>query len=72
MRQTAAALLIGSAAPSAYTELVLCRDIYHCTPLELDRIPLARVKQHLAALAGERRAQEIMRQHELQRLRRSR
>jgi len=50
--------------PAAYTELVLCRDIYHCPPDALDRLPLQRVAQHLAALRAERRYQAITTEHQ--------
>jgi len=49
--------------PVAYTELVLCRDIYHCPPDVLDRQPLRRVAQHLAALRAERRYQALVAAH---------
>ena len=31
-------------------ELVLCRDVYKCTPVELARIPLPTITAHLACL----------------------
>jgi hypothetical protein len=31
-------------------ELVLCRDIYHCTPVELAKIPAATILAHLICL----------------------
>lgn len=34
-------------------EVVLCRDVYHCTPGELDRIPMSRLLRHLNALGAE-------------------
>lgn len=36
-----------------YVELVLCRDVYHCTPLELAKQPLKKVMRHLACLEVE-------------------
>jgi hypothetical protein len=53
--------------PAAYTELVLCRDIYHCPPDALDRLPLQRVAQHLAALRAERRHQALVAAHQRKR-----
>lgn len=34
-------------APWEYVELVLCRDIYHCTPSELDQQDLERIMLHI-------------------------
>ena len=34
-------------APPEYLQLILCRDIYHCTPVELDQIPIETVMAHL-------------------------
>jgi hypothetical protein len=31
-------------------ELVLCRDVYHCTPVELARVPLTTLTAHLTCL----------------------
>jgi len=39
--------------PFEYLELIACRDLYHCTPLELARVPLGTVLAHLACQAGE-------------------
>ena len=36
--------------PWAYMELVLCRDVYHCTPVELARVPLTTLTAHLTCL----------------------
>lgn len=41
-----------------YTELVLCRDVYHCTPTELDAQDWARVQQHLICLEIEARVRK--------------
>jgi len=64
MRATALGLFDLAPLPAAYTELVLCRDIYHCPPDALDRQPLRRVAQHLAALRAERRYQAITAEHQ--------
>jgi len=67
MRATALGLLDLAPLPVAYAELVLCRDVYHCTPDALDRLPLQRVAQHLAALRAERRHQAIVAAHQRKR-----
>ena len=67
MRATALGLFGLAPLPAAYTELVLCRDIYHCPPDALDRQPLRRVAQHLAALRAERRHQAIVTAHQRKR-----
>lgn len=33
--------------PWEYTEMVLCRDIYHCVPSQLDREDYERIMRHL-------------------------
>ena len=43
----------GGPAPWEYVELVLCRDVYHCTPVELERVPADVVLRHLAVLGIE-------------------
>lgn len=40
-------------APWKYVELVLCRDVYHCTPVELDQVPLVTILEHLAMMRVE-------------------
>ena len=67
MRAPALGLFDLAPLPAAYTELVLCRDIYHCPPDALDRQPLRRVAQHLAALRAERRHQAIVTAHQRKR-----
>jgi len=67
MRATALGLFDLAPLPAAYTELVLCRDIYHCPPDALDRLPLQRVAQHLAALRAERRHQKLIATHQRKR-----
>jgi hypothetical protein len=39
--------------PWEYVELMLCRDVYHCTPPELDAVPWHRIKAHLDCLSIE-------------------
>jgi len=31
-------------------ELVLCRDVYHCTPLELAQVPAVTLLEHLTCM----------------------
>jgi hypothetical protein len=31
-------------------ELVLCRDVYHCTPVELAQVPLTTLTAHLTCM----------------------
>lgn len=40
-------------APWAYVELILCRDVYHCTPVDLAGIPADTVIAHLTLLEVE-------------------
>ncbi len=47
--------------PWEYVELVLCRDIYHCTPGELDKQDPIRVLRHLEALSGEAKVRKLQR-----------
>jgi len=49
----------GRAPPWEYVELVLCRDIYHCAPDQLDEQDPVRVLRHLEALSGEATARKI-------------
>ena len=39
--------------PIEYLELILCRDVYHCTPNELDAQDMERVGAHLVCLRAE-------------------
>ena len=47
--------------PREYVTLVLCRDVYHCTPVELREVPLADILAHLTCLGveGRVRAREL-------------
>lgn len=36
--------------------LQLCRDVYHCTPVDLERIPLETILEHLTCLQVEAQA----------------
>ena len=62
-RATMLGLLDLAPLPVAYTELVLCRDIYHCPPNTLDALSFRRVAAHLAALRAERQWQTLMSEH---------
>ena len=39
--------------PAEILDLVLCRDVYHCLPDELDRQDYGRILKHLACLDAE-------------------
>lgn len=49
-------LWTGGPPPPEYVELILCRDVYHCPPSELDRQDTARVEAHLVCLEWEAKA----------------
>ena len=49
----------GRPVPWEYVELILCRDVYHCTPEALDDQDPVRVFRHLEALSGEATARKI-------------
>jgi hypothetical protein len=53
-----AALWLRQPPPPEYLELLLCRDVYHCPPTELARVPLATVLAHLACLDAEAQVRE--------------
>ncbi len=38
----------GVSAPPEYTDLRLCRDVYHCTPSELDAQDARTIALHIA------------------------
>lgn len=48
----------GKGAPPDYTDLILCRDVYHCTPSQLDAEDGSRVLMHLALLNAESKVKE--------------
>jgi len=39
--------------PPEYLELILCRDVYHCTPVALAEVPMTKVLTHLTCLSIE-------------------
>jgi hypothetical protein len=43
--------------PPEYIELILCRDVYHCRPNDLDDVPLETVLDHLTCLDVEAEVQ---------------
>lgn len=54
------ALWTGSGQPPpGYLDLVLCRDVYHCTPEELDRQDDRRIQEHLELMAAEAQVREM-------------
>lgn len=36
-----------------YLELYLCKEVYHCTPLELSEIPMSTINKHLLIMSTE-------------------
>lgn len=46
-------LWVGADPPWEYVELVLCRDVYHCRPSELDVEDWDRVQGHLRVIGAE-------------------
>lgn len=47
-------LWTGEPPPPEYIRLVMCRDVYHCTPLEFERIPWWIIRQDLQMMSIER------------------
>jgi len=47
------ALWLNDDPPIEYLELILCRDVYHCTPVQLADVPLPTIIKHLACLDAE-------------------
>ena len=43
----------GEPAPPEYIRLILCRDVYHCTPVQLRAVPLPDVLETLATISAE-------------------
>lgn len=44
--------------PAEYVDLILCRDVYHCTATALDEQDATRVAGHLACLGIEGQVQK--------------
>lgn len=43
----------GGHLPEEYVDLYLCREVYHCTPSQLDLEDGATVQKHLALIGAE-------------------
>lgn len=52
---------MGTPQPTRYLELVLCRDVYHCTPVQLREIPMPTILEHLTCLAMEGKVRQANR-----------
>jgi hypothetical protein len=37
-----------------YIRLIMCRDVYHCTPTELEQVPWRTIQEDLTMIAVER------------------
>lgn len=46
-------------APWEYVQLILCRDVYHCTPNALEEIPAATVLSHLTLIEVEAQVRDM-------------
>jgi hypothetical protein len=51
---------IGSPPPEL-VELHLCRDIYHCTPVELAQVPAGTINRHLVIMQAEAQVRKLRR-----------
>jgi len=47
-------LWTGDVAPMEYIRLVMCRDVYHCTPAEIEAVPWLTIQQDLLMMSVER------------------
>jgi len=45
-------------APMQYIRLVMCRDVYHCTPAELEAVSWVTIQEDLMMLGVERSIQQ--------------
>ena len=52
-------LWAGGPAPIEYIRLILCRDLYHCTPVEVDAIPMHYITEDLAMLSIEAKVRSL-------------
>jgi hypothetical protein len=50
-------LWVGEAAPMQYIRLVMCRDVYHCTPAQLEEVPWRTIQEDLFMMGVERSVQ---------------
>lgn len=55
MAQVMEHLWTGGPLPARYLQYVACAHLYHCTPDEAERVPLATVLEDYACLQAERR-----------------
>lgn len=39
--------------PADLSELILCRDVYHCTPVELAKVPYETILRHWTVMEAE-------------------
>jgi hypothetical protein len=53
----------GRKTPKEYTDLILCRDIFHCTPDALDRQDANRVNGIVKAYEVEQRVIALRKRH---------
>jgi hypothetical protein len=49
--------------PWIYSEVRLCRDVYHCRPSELDEEEFERIQMHIAIMNLEAEAEALKRKH---------
>lgn len=55
-------LWTGGPAPWPYIELILCRDVYACTPSELEQQDPRKILEHLLLIGEENRVNKIKQQ----------
>ena len=58
MRALYAHLWTGADVPIEYIRLKMCRDVYHCTPTELDAVPWRVIAEDLTMMAVETEVQK--------------
>jgi hypothetical protein len=49
----------GSEIPEEYTDLILCRDVYHCLPSELDKEDWQTIANHIAMIEAESKVHKM-------------
>lgn len=49
--------------PEGYDEYILCKDIYHCTPTQLEEQPVLTVQRDLAIWNGVQEVTRMRQQH---------
>jgi hypothetical protein len=45
--------------PADLSELTLCRDVYHCTPVELAKVPYETIQRHWAVMEAENQVRNL-------------